>query len=66
MLRDQMITFLETTVIFLLLTNAISVFAATYAFSVANGAARRGREAGAAVARKANDALGAVWPGSGH
>jgi len=38
MLRDQMITFLETTVIFLLLTNAISIFAAAYAIAVATGA----------------------------
>ncbi len=64
MLRDQMITFLETTVIFLLLTNAISVFAATYAIAVANGASRRSREASALV-RKANGALTAVWPSSG-
>ncbi len=66
MLREQMITFLETTVIFLLLTNAISVFAATYAITVATGASRRSREAGAVVARKANGALSAVWPSSGH
>ncbi len=64
MLRDQMITFLETTVIFLLLTNVVSVVAATYAIAVANGAARKGREAGALVAHKANDALTAVWPSS--
>jgi len=62
MLREQMITFLETTVIFLLLTNAVSVFAATYAIAVAV----RGREAGAAVARTATSALAAVWPSGGR
>jgi hypothetical protein len=54
MLRDQMINFLETTVIFLLLTNAVSIFAAVYAMSVANG----GR-ALHAVVRKSN---AAIWP----
>jgi hypothetical protein len=31
MLREQMIGFLEATVVFLLLTNALSIFAATWA-----------------------------------
>ena len=66
MLRDQMITFLETTVIFLLLTNAISIFAAAYAIAVATGAERRGREAGAVLAQRATGALTAVWPASGR
>lgn len=54
MLRDQMISFLQTTVIFLLLTNAVSILAATYAIAVANSAAHRSRQVGAA--------LSAVWP----
>ncbi len=66
MLRDQMITFLETTVIFLALTNAVSIVAATYAIAVANAATRKSREAGAVVARKANEALTAVWPSGSH
>jgi hypothetical protein len=35
MLREQMINFLEATVIFLLLTNALSIFAATWAIYLA-------------------------------
>jgi len=34
MLRDQMITFLEAAVVFLMLTNAMSIAAATYALVV--------------------------------
>jgi hypothetical protein len=33
-MHDQMINFLETTVIFLLLTNAVSIIAAAYAISL--------------------------------
>ncbi len=62
MLRDHMITFLETTVVFLLLTNALSIAAATYAIALASGASGKSREAGAFVARKANAALTAGWP----
>jgi hypothetical protein len=36
MLREQMITFLEATVIFLLLTNALSIFAAAWAIYLAS------------------------------
>jgi hypothetical protein len=35
MLREQMISFLEATVVFLLLTNALSIFAATWAIYLA-------------------------------
>jgi hypothetical protein len=35
MLHDQMINFLETTIVFLLLTNAVSGLAAAYAISLA-------------------------------
>ncbi len=62
MLRDQMITFLETTVIFLLLTNAVSAFAAAYAIAVANGAERKRHAATAAVARRAQTVFSAIWP----
>jgi hypothetical protein len=55
MLREQVITFLESTVIFLLLTNAISVIVAAYAFSAAIGGDRRGAKA--IVASKANAML---------
>ena len=49
MLHDQMINFLETTIIFLLLTNAVSALAAAYAISLA----QKGRAAPAVVARRA-------------
>ena len=64
MLRDQMITFLQATVIFLLLTNAVSVAAAAYAIAVAAGLNNRRREAKAMVVNKANAALSAMWPSS--
>jgi hypothetical protein len=44
MVREQMISFLETMVVFLLLTNAVSAFAATYAIWVANGFAHKKQE----------------------
>ena len=62
MLRDQVITFLESTIIFLLLTNAVSVVAAAYAIGIAGGFTRRRREAQALVATKANAVLSAMWP----
>ena len=62
MLRDQVITFLEATVIFLLLTNAVSVVAAAYAIAVATGLNNRRREAKALVVNKANAVLSAMWP----
>jgi hypothetical protein len=62
MLRDQVITFLEATVIFLLLTNAVSVAAAAYAIAVATGLNTRRREAKALVVDKANAVLSAMWP----
>ena len=36
MIREQMIGFLEATVVFLLLTNALSIFAATWAIYLAS------------------------------
>jgi hypothetical protein len=64
MLRDQVINFLEATVIFLLLTNAVSVAAAAYAIAVATGLTKRRREAKAMVVSKANAVLSAMWPSS--
>jgi hypothetical protein len=40
MMQAQIINFLEATVIFLLMTNAVSIFAATYAITLARGSAR--------------------------
>jgi hypothetical protein len=37
MFREQMINFLEATVVLLTLTNAVSVAAAAYAISIAHG-----------------------------
>jgi hypothetical protein len=52
MLREQMINFLQTTVVFLLLTNAASVVVAAYAVRIAKALAA-GREApGNPTARK--------------
>jgi hypothetical protein len=51
--RDQMINFLETTVIFLLLTNAVSGLAAVYAISLA----QKGRPAMIVAACRPNGAL---------
>jgi len=44
MLRDQMINFLESAVVFLLLTNAVSATAATYALRLANRYAHAKRQ----------------------
>ena len=62
MLREQVITFLETTVIFLLLTNAVSIIVAAYAVSIAIGG--NPRDAKALVVSKANAMLSAMWPGN--
>jgi hypothetical protein len=52
MLREHTIQFLECTIVFLLLTNALSVAAATYAIWIANGFAGKRRELTAVVQRK--------------
>jgi hypothetical protein len=57
MLREHTIQFLECTIVFLLLTNALSVVAATYAIWVANGFAGQRRELTATVQRKAETML---------
>jgi len=53
MLREHTIQFLEYTIVILLLTNALSVAAATYAIWVANAFAEKRRELTAVVQRKA-------------
>jgi hypothetical protein len=53
MLREHTIQFLECTIVFLLLTNALSVIAATYAIWIANGFAGKRNELTVAVQRKA-------------
>jgi hypothetical protein len=57
MLREHTIQFLECTIVFLLLTNALSVVAATYAIWIANGFAGKRHELTAAVQRKAESML---------
>lgn len=59
MLRDQVI-------IFMLLTNALSVAAAAYAITAATGLDTRRRAAGALVMSKANAVRTAVWPRRGR
>ena len=61
MLREQVITFLESTVIFLLLTNAVSIIVAAYAVSIAIGG--NPRDAKAIVVSKANAMLSVMWQG---
>ena len=51
MLRDQMMGFLQTAVVFLLLTNAISLMVAFYAMKTANMLVRPG-EAKRPIERK--------------
>ena len=43
MLRDQIIGFLQTAIVFLLLTNAISALVAFYAMKTANALTRPGQ-----------------------
>jgi len=57
MLREHTIQFLECTIVFLLLTNALSVVAATYAIWVAHGFADKRRELTAVIQRKAETIL---------
>ena len=51
MLRDQIISFLQTAIVFLLLTNAASVLVALYAMKTANMLTRPG-QAKSAIERK--------------
>jgi hypothetical protein len=62
MWREQAITFLETTVIFLLLTNPISAIVAAYAVSIAIGL--NPRDAKAVVVSKASAMFAAMRAGN--
>jgi hypothetical protein len=53
MFRDQMINFLEAAVVFLLVTNALSIAATTYAIQLLNGFGGAKREPGI-IERKLN------------
>lgn len=57
MLRDQIISFLQTAVVFLLLTNALTALAAVYAMRMARAFAQPAREVRSVVKRKLNAML---------
>ena len=52
MLYDQMMGFLQGAVVFLLLTNAISIFVALYAMKTANTLLRPAQQAKSAIERR--------------
>jgi hypothetical protein len=54
MFREQMINFLEAAVLFLLMTNALSVAAATYAIRMMKALVPGHQESGTAVERWIN------------
>jgi hypothetical protein len=56
MLRDQMFGFLQTAIVFLLLTNAVSALVAFYAMKTAN-ALSRPQQAKTAIERKLDAVL---------
>ncbi len=58
MIRDQMISFLQAVVVFLLLTNALSVVATAWAIRIANGSANKKSELMTAVERRLGAMLG--------
>jgi hypothetical protein len=62
--HDQVIALLEPNIIFLLLTNAVSVAVAACAISAGTGRDPHRREANALVMSKANAVLTAMWPSS--
>jgi hypothetical protein len=63
MLREHIIGFLEATVIFLLMTNAVSIILASHAMRVAKAVACKDEDAESGLARKANVLLHrAAWP----
>jgi hypothetical protein len=57
MLRDQMISFLQTAVVFLLLTNGLTALAALYAMRMARAFAQPTREIKSVVERKLDTIL---------
>jgi hypothetical protein len=58
MLRDQIIGFMQTAIVFLLLTNAISIFVALYAMRTANALARPATQAKTAIERRLEAIVG--------
>lgn len=52
MLRDQMFGFLQTAIVFLLLTNAVSALVAFYAMKTAHMLTRPGQQAKSGIERK--------------
>jgi hypothetical protein len=58
MLRDQMMGFLQTAIVFLLLTNAVSALVAFYAMKTANALVRPGQQAKSAIERKLEALVG--------
>ncbi len=58
MLREQMINFLQTAVIFLLLTNAITALAAVYALRMVNAVAHPTQATKGAIERRLEAILG--------
>ena len=58
MMRDQMINFLQAVVVFLLLTNALSVVAAAWALRIAAGSRHNAPDLMQAAQRKLGAMLG--------
>ena len=58
MMREQTINFLQAVVVFLLLTNAVSVVATVYAMRLANAVSPRATQAMSAVERKIEAMVG--------
>jgi hypothetical protein len=58
MLRDQIIGFMQTAIVFLLLTNAISIFVAFYAMKTANTLLRPAAQAKTAIERRLEAIVG--------
>jgi hypothetical protein len=58
MLREQMISFLQASVVFLLLTNVLTALAAIYAMRMANAVVQPMRATKSAVERKVETILG--------
>ena len=58
MLREQTINFLQATVVFLLLTNAVSVVVTAYAMRLVNAWSPRPAQATSAIERKLGALVG--------
>jgi hypothetical protein len=58
MIREQTINFLQAVVVFLLLTNAVSVMVTAYAMRLANAVNPRAAQAMSAVERKIEAMIG--------